>query len=84
MSPDIPAYGESPIIAAEVGKLVEAVRTNAAAILTAAVVAQSGRQVTPNEVLRILTDFRFSLWPVPNLGAYKAWKDNFDGTTTQI
>jgi hypothetical protein len=73
-TPELPAYGPPAVSAAEIQKLVIATQVNAAATLTAALIAASSGKYSVNGALDLMRDVQFSLWPLPGNRAYDDWK----------
>jgi hypothetical protein len=73
-TPELPAYGPPAVSAAEIQKLVIATQVNAAATLTAALIAKSNSQYSVNGALKLMRDVQFSLWPLIGSGSYEDWK----------
>ena len=75
------AIPESPIppqsidgISSGITKLVYATRQNAAASLTAGLLARTKGPVTPQQVLELQTDFYNALFPDGQSRAFQAWQ----------
>lgn len=73
-TPELPAYGLPQPSSADIQKLVIATQVNAAATLTAALIAASNGKYSVNGALNLMRDVQFSLWPLPGNGAYDDWK----------
>ncbi|MBY5350213.1 hypothetical protein [Rhizobium leguminosarum] len=69
----------SLVIGPELNKLISSQQSAVAATLAAALVTASGRPHSINEVLGLMRDIQFSLYPNVGSGHYEAWKKSFDG-----
>jgi hypothetical protein len=69
-----------PMLAMHIDRLVQALSQQPASTLAAAVIANAGRPVSPNEALKLYRDFQMLLArPEPGSSRYDAWKKEFDG-----
>jgi hypothetical protein len=74
------AVPESPMSGGgDLGKLIEATRMAAAAMLANAVILSAGRPHSVENAVQVLEDIRNSLWADANSARYQAWKKKFDG-----
>jgi hypothetical protein len=57
-------------------ELAHAVRAQAAATLASAIIAAANRPHSVEQAMEVYQGCFFSMFPQPNLGSYKAWKDS--------
>jgi hypothetical protein len=68
------AVPESPIPSVSLNQLVHATRQQTVATMAAAIIGGSGRPCSIGEVLALMDDITFAMFPTPGLGTYEQWK----------
>jgi hypothetical protein len=69
---------------AAVTQLTEAMKSNTAATLAAAIITASGRPFSIQQALDIMRDIYFARSPSPNSGAYQEWAKTKDERLNRV
>jgi hypothetical protein len=78
------AVTESPIPSVLLDQIARALRRQTTATITGAVVAASGKSHSIEQVLEIMRDVHYALYPDPNAGPYIEWAKTKDARLKKV